>query len=205
MLKKKTHKRKFSHIFWAVFSGRWWTQACDQSSVLLTSPSGSPPNKVRGVHTTSNAHALCGTAGRRQVALYMASALHVATLPVVWDQFFSASVLLLAPQVCFLSTSRIHMTANRLYGVSSWSVLLLSSLENAFSRQAWLSPDPEKISHSLQRRPQLCQSRLRFLPHITRIAGDTADLLQRCWPVRSPKLQRNWSLALPFQPSHPSL
>lgn len=80
--KKKKHTKENSVPYFERFSQED-DEHKPQSSVLLTSPSGSPPNKVRRVHTTSNAHALCGTAGRRQVALYMASALHVAALPVV--------------------------------------------------------------------------------------------------------------------------
>lgn len=108
MLKKAAPKKKKSSIFWTVYSRRWWTfsvkglcselfsqeggghfqwKACAQCSVLLTSSSWSPPNTVRRIYMNFNTHAFCDTAGRGQVAWYM-----VMLLPVVWDQFFSASV-----------------------------------------------------------------------------------------------------------------
>lgn len=66
---------------------------------------------------------------KKTSGLVHGNAPHAATLPMVWDQFFSAS-LPLTPQVYFLSTSNFHMSAN------SRAVCFFHLLKNAFIRQA---------------------------------------------------------------------
>lgn len=54
---------------------------------------------------TSNIHAHCVHRRKGRYGLRNGNALCVATLPVLSDQVFNASVLLMVPQVYFLSTA----------------------------------------------------------------------------------------------------
>lgn len=115
----KTTEKKI--IYFELFSGtddelfQW--KACGPSWMLLTSSAGSPANKNQDGTHDLYIHAHCVHSRKRRGGLVHGNTLCVATLPLLWDQVFSASVLPMAPQAYFLSTRYVQMTASRLYDV----------------------------------------------------------------------------------------
>lgn len=75
--------------------------------------------KNRSVCMTFNTHVHCVHSRKRRGGQVSGNALCVATLPMLRDQVFNASVLPIAPQACFLSTRCIQMTTSRLYDMSA--------------------------------------------------------------------------------------
>lgn len=156
-----------------------------------------------GRYKTSNIHAFCDTAGRIHVAWYMVKL-------YMWPPCQWSEIGFSGPR-CFLLLNSISSTPAVFTGQPTGSLMCWVEQACFFhlfkmpsSDKRVFSPNLEKISHSLQRLSQLWGCGLTSLPHTTRAGGDSADLLQRCWPVRSPKLQMDCSLALPLQPAHPS-